>query len=68
MSIHARVMTLSRAHWLVALRVASPPRQESPFQEPARWLNRRPASRYAANKLLARRGSNVAYPNSVNKP
>jgi hypothetical protein len=28
MSIHARVMTQSRAHWVTALRVASPPRQE----------------------------------------
>jgi hypothetical protein len=71
MPIHARVMTQSRAHWIAApvsstgqaLRVASPL-----CQELARGLNRRPACRYATHKPLAKRGSNVTYPNSINRP
>ncbi len=63
MPIHARVMTLARAHWVAALRVASPL-----CQELARGLNRRPACRYATHKPLAKRGSNVTYPNSINRP
>jgi hypothetical protein len=76
MSIHARMMKPSRVHWDVApvsstgqaLPVASPPRQELPFQAPARGLSRRPACRDAAHEPLPKRGSNVTYPNSVNRP
>jgi hypothetical protein len=68
MSIHARMMTSSRAHWVAALRVASLPCQKLPFQASAHGSNRRPACRGAAREPLARQGGNVTCPNSVNRP